>query len=91
MAKLIVESFGTSGVNVDKNPLELDDSELTQAQNATGTDPTSGRASLRKRPGLVAFNTTLLSGAVLGGIGVPLLDLSHGGTVRLYIGRGPTS
>lgn len=90
MPKLVVETLGLKGVNVDRNPFELTDGELVSAQNATSV-PTSGAASLRKRPGLLAFTTSLLEGAVLGGIGVPLLDLSSGGTLRIYIGRGPTS
>lgn len=88
--RVVVDQFGVKGVNVDKNPLELDQSELTKGQNCV-SDPSSGRASLRKRPGLIAFTTSLMAGVVLGGIGVPLLDLSHIGTVRLYIGRGPTT
>lgn len=88
--RIVVETMGLRGVNVDKNPLELDPSELTQGQNCI-SDPSSGRSSLRKRPGLGGFTTSLMSGAVLGGIGVPLLDLSHVGTIRIYIGRGPTS
>ncbi len=90
MAKLVVNTFGVKGVNVDKSPFELDEGELVSAQNATSI-PSSGRSSLRKRPGLTAFTTSVMAGAVLGGIGVPLLDLSSGGTVRIYIGRGPTT
>jgi hypothetical protein len=90
MAELKVTNFGLNGVNVDKNPLELADGELTQAQNAI-SDPASGRSTLRKRPGLIAFNTSVTAGMVLGGIDVPLVNLStsRGGTVAVYIGRGP--
>jgi hypothetical protein len=93
MANLKVSGFGLRGVNVDKNPLELEDNELTQAQN-TISGPSaglsgSGSTSLRKRPGLIAFNTTNSAGVVLGGINVPLINLSGSGSVAVYIGRGP--
>lgn len=81
-----VQGLGKQGVNVDKNPLELDDNELIQAQNAIN-DPTAGDSSIRKRPGLIAFTTTSTSGIVLGGIGVPLQHLLSG-THFIYIGRG---
>jgi hypothetical protein len=90
MAIITVVSMGQFGVNVDKDPLELDNNELTQAQNAI-TIAESGRSAIRKRQGLVAFNTSLAAGAVLGGIGVPLQDLSASGTHYIYVGRGPTS
>jgi len=88
--KLVVETFGLKGVNVDRNPFELTDGELVSAQNAVSI-PTAGKASLRKRPGLLAFTLATMGGSVLGGIGVPLLDLSSGGTLRIYLGRGPTT
>lgn len=87
-AKIVVETFGVKGVNVDKNPLELDPAELTKAQNVV-SDPTSGRATLRKRPGLDAINGVAAAGVLLGGIGVPLLDESSFGTHFVYVGRGP--
>jgi hypothetical protein len=87
MAKLVIEHMGMAGVNVDKNPLELADDELTRAQNAI-SDPSSGNSTLRKRPGLVAFNTTNTAGVVLGGIDLPLLDKSASGTHYVFIGRG---
>lgn len=86
MATLDVTELGKRGVNVDKNPLELDNNELTQAQNAI-TDPAAGNSSIRKRAGLVAFTTATTSGTVLGGIGVPLQHLLTG-THFIYLGRG---
>jgi hypothetical protein len=88
--KLVVATFGLLGVNVDKNPLELNDGELIQAQNAS-SDPAAGQSSIRKRPGLIAFNTSTTAGTVLGGSDVPLQDQSHVGNVAIYIGRGPTT
>lgn len=91
MAKISVDTLGLHGVNVDKNPLELDDNEVVRAQNAI-SDPAAGRASLRKRPGLLAINTRAVTGGtVLGGIDLPLQDLSASGIHWIYLGRGPTS
>ena len=86
MAKLKVTDFGLQGVNVDKNPFELATGELTQAQNAMA-DPASGKSSLRKREGLVSFTQSTTAGDVLGGIGVPAINLRTGVSF-LYIGRG---
>lgn len=81
-----VMGLGLRGVNVDANPLELDDNDLIQAQNAIN-DPAAGNASIRKRAGLVAFTTSTTSGTVLGGVGVPLQHLLTG-IHFVYIGRG---
>jgi hypothetical protein len=88
MPKLTVRTFGTRGVNVDKNPLDLDDDELQSAQN-TISDPTSGTSSLRKRPGLLGFNTATLTYTVLGGSPLPGPNLTASGTVTIYLGRSP--
>lgn len=83
--------LGLHGVNVDKDPLEMGDNELRQAQNAIH-DPLGVNAGLHKRPGLYAFNTNVAAGAIKGGIGVPLPDLGGGGSSGavhfIYIGRG---
>lgn len=83
--KIDIKNLGTSGVNVDKNPLELDDNELIQSQNAV-VEVTSGRSTLRKRTGLTPLTATL-SGVVLGGVGVQLAD-NVTGTRLFFIGRG---
>lgn len=85
--KILVRQWGTRGVNVDLNPLELDDSDLVQAQNAIA-DAGAGQSSIRKRPGLVAFSVGTTAGTVLGGIDLPLRDL-YNGRRFIYIGRGP--
>lgn len=84
---IVVNGWGLRGVNVGLNPLEQDDSDLLRAQNAIA-DASAGQRSIRKRPGLVAFNTTPTAGAVLGGVDLPLADLATG-TRFLYLGRGP--
>ena len=89
---LVVHSLGLNGVNVDRDPLELGDNELIQATNYI-SDPSSGQSAIRKRPGLIAFNTSVLAGAVLGGCDLPLADQSvvQGAGLAIYIGRAPTS
>jgi len=90
MPPLNVRNMGLRGVNVDNNPLDLEDNQLTQSQNAV-TDPASGASTLSKRQGLIGFNTSDVTGSVLGGSPVPGPNLSTGGSVTIYVGRGPTS
>jgi len=91
MAELKVSHMGLAGVNVDKDPLELGDNELQRSQNAA-SDTEAGFSTLRKRPGLIAFNVAAITqGSVLGGSDVPLRNTSNSGLRNLYIGRGPTS
>lgn len=84
---LLVYTLGQKGVNVDKNPLQLGEDELRQAQNAI-SDPLGAELGLSNRPGLEKFNAVAGAGSVLGGIGVPLTNLATG-TRLFYIGRGP--
>lgn len=86
---LTLFDFGQLGVNVDKDDLHLDNAELREAQNII-QDPLGGGGGLKNRPGLVKFNASAAAGAVLGGTGVPLLDLKNG-THYFFIGRGPLS
>lgn len=89
MPKIQADQLGRRGVIVDLNPLELTDNDLTQAQNFI-SDPTSGRSSIRKRPGLIAFSTTTTAGTVMGGFDLPVADRSSASHL-IFIGRGPTS
>jgi hypothetical protein len=82
--------MGQRGVNVDNNPLDLEDDQLTRSQNAV-TDPASGASTLRKRPGFAAFTASLSGSNILGGSPLPGPNSSSGGTVSLYIGRSPSS
>lgn len=84
--KLAIYTLGEKGVNVDKDPLVLDNSELRQAQNAI-RDPLGVAGGLKNRPGLVKVNSIAGAGSILGGFGVPLLNLESG-TLFFYIGRG---
>lgn len=86
MAELIVFNLGAKGVNTDKNPLAMDNAELRKAQNVI-MDPLGVEGGIVNRPGLVKFNSVAAAGAILGGIGVPLQNLTTG-TRFLYIGRG---
>lgn len=87
---LKIWDIGALGVNVDADPISLQDQELTKAQNAI-RDPLGSARGLRKRPGLALFNTTTALGAILGGIVLPVGSLLSSQTVTCYIGRGPKS
>lgn len=89
MPPVKVKQLGRMGVNVDKDAHELDDNELRQAQNAIH-EPLGLNAGIVNRPGLVAFNTSTLSDDVLGGVGVPLPDMTANGEKLIFIGRGDT-
>lgn len=69
--KLNVFGLGSLGVNVDKNPLNLEDGELVKAQN-TIHDPSGSMGGIRKRKGLTKVNSVAAAGAVKGAIGVPI-------------------
>jgi hypothetical protein len=86
MPDLIVFNLGEKGVNVDKNPLAMDDAELRKAQNVI-RDPLGVEGGITNRPGLIKFNSVAANGTILGGVGVPLQNLVTG-TRFLYIGRG---
>jgi hypothetical protein len=93
MGTLKVYGIGRLGVNTDSDPWSLDDHECTQLQNALNNP----LGVLSQRPGFSSVNLSAAPGAILGGVGVPLLggDSSGGGPgggggVRLmFIGRGP--
>ncbi len=71
MNPLRVYGLDSVGLLVDTNPLGNPDAALTKAQNAI-PDPAGEAGSIRKRPGLKAFNAVAGSGVVTGGIPVPL-------------------
>lgn len=79
--------FGKDGVNLVKNPLEMADGELSQAQNAeyVPDQVAGGESALSQRGGLVALNGSALAGSVLGMVG---LNLKTTYTRTLYAGKG---
>src|SRR5882762_9908192 len=98
----LLHDLGVSGVNVDKSPMELDETELKSAQNAIKDVASRG---IKNRPGHIAlntdlgmfdlavfdpqvFNVTTNVGSILGGIGVPILNQSVSGVSFVFIGRG---
>jgi len=82
---LSVYGVGLKGVTVDKDPIELEDGELVQAQNAT-TDSIGAKGALRKRDGIALFTKSgAMAGPVRGLIGLPLPDLSKNART-FYIG-----
>jgi hypothetical protein len=91
---LKVYNIGAGGVNVDSDPIALEDQELRLAQNAI-RDPLGTDSGLKKRPGLALFNTLSTGGPILGGI--PVAFSATGGGVSphiaityLFIGRSTT-
>ena len=87
MSNLSVYNLGQLGVNVDKDPIHLEDGELTSAQNAI-KDPLGVVGGITKRLGLTKFNSVAGAGSIAGGIGVPL---THPSTFTIYLGRSSTS
>lgn len=70
---IAVYGFGSGGVNLVKDPLELDDEEATLLQNAeiVPDETKGGEGSLSKRGGLAAL-TSALAGSILGIVALPL-------------------
>lgn len=66
-----IDCYGWAGVNTTKNPIQLENNELTKAQNAF-RDAAGEHGGLRKRPGLTKINSTAMSGEILGFINVPI-------------------
>ena len=88
MPKLDIYAVGRGGVNLTKSPIHLNDTELTQAQNAE-FDLTEREGGLRKRGGLAAVTSALNSGGdVTGMVGLPLPTTF---TRTLYAGLDTTS
>lgn len=85
MATKKVYGIGKLGVNVDTDPWSMDDQECRKMQNAQ-QNPVG---VLAHRPGFRNHNAEPAGAAVIGGIGVPLGNLTTGGTRFLFIGRGP--
>lgn len=86
MNKLDIYGIGTGGVNLTKNPLQLADNELTQAQNAEwdSDESVSGAGAISKRGGFAAL-TSALAGSVSGIHPFPHLTTY---TRTLYVSRG---
>lgn len=91
MGNLSVYNFGQLGVNVDKDPLQLEDGELATAQNVIPNP--IGDGGLVNRHGLVKLNAVAAadtSTGIIGGVGVPLVNLSAAART-IYIGRTNTA
>ena len=69
--RLNLYNLGSLGVNVDKNPIQLEDGELSKAQNATH-DAIGSEGGLRKREGLTKINSVAAAGSLQGAAGIPL-------------------
>lgn len=86
MGVVKIRTLGLKGVNVDKNPLVLDEDEVQQAQNFV-SEQLGNVAGVVNRPGLVAFSEDG-GDAVLGGVG--LVTAATGLSINgvLFLGRG---
>lgn len=73
MGTLAVYNLGQLGVNVDKDPIQLEDGELATAQNVIPNP--IGEGGIVNRHGLVKLNSAAAadtSVGIVGGVGVPL-------------------
>lgn len=80
-----ISGIGRLGVNTDADPFSIDDQECVKMQNAINNP----LGVLTNRPPFTSFNGLAAAGAVVGGVGVPLANLSRSGTRFFFIGRGP--
>lgn len=85
--ELVVFNLGQEGVNVDLSPAHQQDGMLRKSQNAS-PNTLGAEVGLSNRPGLIEINSNIAAGSVLGGVGVPLLNLFTGARFW-FIGRGP--
>ena len=89
MAKIQIRTLGLKGVNLDKDPLQLDVDELRYAQNAI-SEPLGALSGVKNRPGLGAFTPDDANASILGGIGVLAPNGAANGDGFLFLGRGGT-
>lgn len=82
-----IDVYGWQGVNTTKSAIQLEDNELSKAQNAF-RDSAGEHGALRKRPGLTKINSVALSGEILGFVNVPLNPVT---TRRFLIGADQTA
>lgn len=82
-----IDIYGWQGVNTTKNPIQLEDNELSKAQNAF-RDSAGEHGALRTRPGLVKINSSAMSGEIRGFINVPLNPIT---TRTFLIGADQTT
>lgn len=85
MPTMKVYGVGKLGVNTDTDPFSLDDQECRKMQNAQHQP----LGVLVNRAGFASFNAVAADDAVLGGVSVPLDNLTAGGVRFLFLGRGP--
>ncbi len=70
MPTIPVYNWANAGVQTDKDPVQLDDAELTQAQNCIRSFTDVG--GIGKRYGLTKVNAIAAAGAIGGILGIPL-------------------
>lgn len=75
-----INVFGWKGVNVTKDPDQLDDNELTKAQNCQPCPIADG--SIEMRGGMAKLNASPAAGSIIGFTGVPLVNKKSAAAVR---------
>ena len=73
---ITIAAMGSRGVNVDTNPLLLDDSELRSAQNLYHNPSDAQAGGLRTRKGFASFIAAPFTGPVLGGLGLAVAGVA---------------
>ena len=76
MADITVRAIGAKGVDLDNDPLVLDDAALRDSQNLYQETSRGRTSGLRQRPGYARFSLAM-SGAILGGLGMPVKQVAR--------------
>lgn len=90
MADIVIKALGKSGVNLDVDPLLLEDSELRDAQNLVHETSSARQGGIKNRPGLTTFTSAPLSGPILGGIGMAVAGVARATGAGAGPGTGGT-
>ncbi len=77
MPDITIRALGARGVNVDTDPLLLDDAELRDAQNMVHDTSDARAGGLRTRNGFASFIAAPFSGPVLGGLGMAVVGAAR--------------
>ena len=82
MSKLDVYNLGQLGINRVKSPIQVQDGELLQSQNAS-VRPVQGQLALSKRDGMVVINEEVANGTLSAIINIPRRSI--GGTAHCVV------
>ncbi len=76
MADITIRAMGAKGVNVDADPLLLDDAELRDSQNMFHDISDAHGGGLKNRNGFTQFIAAPLGGSILGGLGMAVAGVA---------------